>query len=837
MGSLFKLRDYWYARYGGEEFTNTGPLVTGNVDNHPSGGSKIVFGSFSGILRIMRPSRKGAALPEDMLLEKDFGEPILQLACRSFEPAGKGGKINLLAILFPKRLALFRVKEEANGGTCKTEATALGTFHSINLCYETPLEHLSYNFTYGTFGRASHEMICVQSMDGQLTVIDRNTVLFRRFLPINDFLLPACLTYCPSRDYFITCNSAKKLMSYTFCSLASERWGSDTREGEFNTGEATKNEGVLKPVWTFALSEDAVAIEVFPFSCQSGEDEVNIVVLTHHALFVFKLNGQLLYTRRLDVMALCLCFYEVPDTGAFNLLVGTVTGSVLVFSHSALEWSAKMSEGAPICLQVAELLGVKGLIVSLNTEGAVTVNYLGTDPEEKPNQPLECKESGYAEALAELRQVHRSIKEIATSQQPSTEKEASKSIVNLSWEIAKNIGGLSEYETIIFLTLRNNSRSVSVSNLIIIVQVTEPIEVVTSRYAIKSIDPRCGARVRLHFKSLSNEEGTMPTSLDSRVVVLFSVSGGIESSVSTVIHLPLALVAKPIAFVDVSKFTLQIDTQKTKPPSLLDIFPEMARSVHISENLLAIRYVSGEIAVIFVSRNGAKFRLLAATTQALWLLVCELQGKLLQFYGADIQISTPSPLPVESLFNAIDKHMEVRRELYVANTNLAKVSRAFVALQRRLLIIVRTVELMKVDVTKSLLEECYINLQRCISTVCELLSRRKRAAAAVCCCSRLLAFILLTKCGGTLTNPEDVKLIESVFTCPINTDGEIDWEEATDAALGRLLGDNRGDCALVTTEVPSSSNISLDFNLDRLKLRINHLCDKLLSGAVTTFLK
>ena len=60
--------------------------------------------------------------------------------------------------------------------------------------------------------------ICVQSMDGQLSFYERETLAFSRFLP--QFLLPGPLCYSQALDCIITCSSAYEVECYKYQTLA-----------------------------------------------------------------------------------------------------------------------------------------------------------------------------------------------------------------------------------------------------------------------------------------------------------------------------------------------------------------------------------------------------------------------------------------------------------------------------------------------------------------------------------------------------------------------------------------------------------------------------------------
>ena len=115
--SLFKARDWWSTTSGFEEFHDLGCLGVGNLDNSPSpfGNMKffffgqnhpfnkiiaqsmcvfnhlcffltgnIVVGSFQGLVRIYEPHPPNFAASH-VIIEKQFGQPIIQVALGHFQ--------------------------------------------------------------------------------------------------------------------------------------------------------------------------------------------------------------------------------------------------------------------------------------------------------------------------------------------------------------------------------------------------------------------------------------------------------------------------------------------------------------------------------------------------------------------------------------------------------------------------------------------------------------------------------------------------------------------------------------------------------------------------------
>ena len=77
----------------------------------------------------------------------------------------------------------------------------------------------------GPFGRTvGHELVCIQSMDGVLTILDHNEVLFS--CTLSNFVLPGPIGYNPRTDTIITVGSCRQLQTYRYQSMLS----SDTRK-------------------------------------------------------------------------------------------------------------------------------------------------------------------------------------------------------------------------------------------------------------------------------------------------------------------------------------------------------------------------------------------------------------------------------------------------------------------------------------------------------------------------------------------------------------------------------------------------------------------------------
>ena len=124
----------------------------------------IATGSFSGLLRIYSPRQPGYNV-EDLLLEMRMHAPILSVAIGRFVPESR---VMALAVLHPRSTAVYKLSSGP-------DITKDATLFKLAPSFAHPLPWPAFNMVTGTLGCGSgeHEQLCIQSMDGQLLVIDQ----------------------------------------------------------------------------------------------------------------------------------------------------------------------------------------------------------------------------------------------------------------------------------------------------------------------------------------------------------------------------------------------------------------------------------------------------------------------------------------------------------------------------------------------------------------------------------------------------------------------------------------------------------------------------------------
>ena len=841
MGSLFKVRDYWSVRYNEEYDTHS--MIVANVDNDKNGMEKIVVGSFQGILRIFYPRQKGFE-PHDLLLEKDFGMPILQVIVGNFSPKTKRKQIG---ILFPKKLVIAVLltstggkepQEEmddedalgnTNGGSKeKNNNPLLDRIYVLRILSEFALEHTAYNCCVRPIREAAPptkkgeeppaipDSICVQSMDGQMAFFDHQKLLFARFIPQAEFLVPGHLLYVPSIDSIVTNSSTNSLLCYKYSTFVNAT-GSTSKdqapkadipvEGDstFTTTTGGGNRVAptaastrgpdqtgkrMSPDWTFNVGEDIMDIiccqmEKPPSSSSSSsrkkEPEIDIVALGEHTLFVVKQDGTLRFNKRMDVATSSLCAFPVAKKKADNFIVCTHTNALMVFSEKALEWSANMP-AMPLRVAVTKIGKVEGMIVAICDDGTISANYLGTDPASNPVQLLESKDLDYAAIDEEHRRLQQQIKKAVT-----TGKEEPKDLLRVQIDPPLS-GRPPQPGCTATIHLAYGASNVEVKNVVITLGSPEPIFPDQPSIVIPSIPANDSVTIPLAF-TVQTDSTVLPSSLLVDVAITYQIPSGDTLSSQTGFLLPLTLLGCAVPVLKTNDVRVQIDTNK-EPPHLAELFRGLSEySQDIQANAMSFQFQAGGDATILVSKNGGRYRIQASSFEALWLLLSELLRLLRGFHrdGEPLVVSVPDDLPLEDYMMAVDRHFECRQRLVEAQESMATVAAQFRAIQKRLLVKYRDKNPAPLASFEYLFESTYRKLHSSAETVEVCQVALKMASSSLSCNTHLLLLLLRYKYQHSFSR-EDFDILKNCLTPNVTSKTDASgWEETVDASLAYLL--------------------------------------------------
>lgn len=398
--SIFQLQEWWSVKVSSnnEEF-DYGCMAIGNIDNAANGHNKIAIGSQQGLLRIYYPSHPTFHI-DDLMIEESFHKPILQLLIGNFVSGAPN--VLALAILFPKHLSVYEVIANFDG-------EGKINFYSLEKLYEHNLgvegKHFtSFNMIRGSYhGVAGKEIIIVQSMDGKLQVFDQSSAAFTSQLI--DCVLPGPICYFPRIDAIVTTTNANFLECYSYQTLASSGISQTNQQRNFMNSEFgapstnSSTNFVLKPIktalaeWDVNIGETCKQISEGFFSniatSSTNKDDHHqsspkkeLLVLGEKTVFIIKESGKILQQMRLETKPCCVCVYPIPDQKSDHLdgfLLASEDNTIRVYREFNLIWATKVMN-PPVQMQVAEFGGVKGLVVTIDEQGMLCLNYLGTRP-------------------------------------------------------------------------------------------------------------------------------------------------------------------------------------------------------------------------------------------------------------------------------------------------------------------------------------------------------------------------------------------------------------------------------------------------------------------------
>jgi len=261
----------------------------------------------------------------------------------------------------------------------------------LHKLYEHKLERSAANMCYGPFGRTSSDLetseydaICVQSLDGQLSIFEQASFAFSRFL--GNFVIPGPLCYCRQLDTFFTVNSGFELECYKYQTLTSATLSDNNtntkKSGSSLSDNSFKHGKKLEANWRYVLGEGCLGIRCSRFApgLKKSVSRNDVIVLGERTLFVLSSEGECKHQKRLEYPPTSLAVYPAgPGQVGSNIVVATSTGYLMVYDTKRLIWSAKHG-AVPVALEILKFRNLDGLIATLDENGGLAVSYLGTDP-------------------------------------------------------------------------------------------------------------------------------------------------------------------------------------------------------------------------------------------------------------------------------------------------------------------------------------------------------------------------------------------------------------------------------------------------------------------------
>ncbi|KAH3751560.1 hypothetical protein DPMN_186127, partial [Dreissena polymorpha] len=722
-----------------------------------------------------------------------------------------------LAILHPRKLSVYNV-------AAMSGAVEHGTQYQMTLAYEHKLQRTAYNFCFGPFGQVKgRDFICVQSMDGTVSIFEQESFAFTRFLP--GALLPGPIRYLPRLDSFVTVSSSWQLECYKYQVLAVAT-DSKSREESQNVKSGKK----VVPDWCFNLGEQALDLSVVTYQTAPP----SIVVLGERSLFCLTETGQLRYMKKFDYDVSCFTPYASITEGTINYLLASHTHTLMIFQDVAMKWAAKLDQ-VPIMVRVGNFSDLKGVIVTLSDTGRVGCSYLGTDPALFIPPPVEARDLNYGDMDREMIQLQKVIKEQQAKSAIMPNLTGKEEDLTINVHVSPNLDDVSmasgveiDGEQVPSITVRIQLKSrLKLEDVRLNIHVQWPLAANLTSFKIHTVDT---GQPSESFCAFFIRGKALPSDLSAHVSAKYISTTGAVRIASAQIKLPLKLIVKPVLPVKNAVHKITLDTNKP-PANLNDIFPDLLGDNAGGQGLaLGFQYFGGPVVTVLASKTSNRYRLQCDLFEGLWYVTRELALRLTNHFNkgkvGGFSVYFSGQVPLNDYFDIIETHYEHRVNAENCKEMLAQRAAQFRVIQRRLLTRFKDKTPAPLQNLDTLLEGTYRQLIHLAETIQENDIHLEVASNALCCATNLFNFIL--KLWTNMSEEEFAVLQASVTPLVVDT-LEAGWEETVDASVTHLLRTTLAKSAKDQTLNPSPLRLPEDTS--KVKKHIALLCDKLSKGA------
>lgn len=793
-----------------------------------------------------------------------------------------------LAVLHPRRLSVYTVEGVGGSGMA-------ASYFKLTPRYEHLLgidgEHFTaFNMIHGPFGstasaRSDRDHLCVQSLDGRLQFFEQDRFAF--LLPLNSSFVPGAICYAPGMDAVIAATSDLQLECYRYQVLASaslKKKKANALDVDEHPEAAGGTAKLIHCEWKLNLGETILDIRIGRCYAQENASTFDVIVLGEFTLFGIKPHGEICMQKRLGFHPSAMCLYPRSPTrnaesgGMDNLLIASHSKLWTVFKEKTLVWSACPST-VPVALHVAEFAHTSGMIVSLDSDGALSVNYMGTDPPSTSVVAADVKEVNYEEMDEEHRQLLNVIRRAQGERRTEPkDRVLIRAQVPTILDAVNERGGSSDdfhrqrssnegLAKGVQLTMRiyvTYTGSTRVSDVSLSICTPENVVASESSIVIDSIDGASSTPLIIPVVLRPNA-AVMPTSLDVIISASYTLETG-QPRVSQIrVKLPMCLTCRLVPPVKASTFKFTLETNQ-EPLELASVFdemfhqpfctPEWAKQVAAGSgtNVLSFQYYNGVEATILVSKNAGRYRIQSNELEALWMVSSELVARLKAIFashsptaetkdesgdgGAALQVFYQEPLPLADFFGAIDAHFALRREKLELSAELNDRAHQFRVIQKRLLVRYKDRNPAAIHCLDVLLHGTYEQLIALSHRMEDTEARLALAANRLSCCVSLILMLITFRFR---LDDSSARVLQSYLSPVVNESAggaaEQGWEERTDCAMTELLrtllakqppAKDASASAMATSELPMAEDVK------KLKKHITIVCDRLGKGATLT---
>ncbi|XP_050073758.1 protein PTHB1 [Anopheles maculipalpis] len=694
--SLFTVRNWWKTQCPTiEPAYDSFSLHCARLCIEEGEKDSLVVGSHSGQLCIYRPSGGTASLPDldaedaveeqqkqgstisepfenvfqhaDVILEVQLALPVLGISSGKFTTTNKTDPRLQLAVLHPTKLCIFQIVT-VDGLADHGDHTRLVTL------YDHPLSKPAFSMCHGPFGEVKgRDFLCVQHLDGSLRFFEQDGISYERTLG-TDRHIPAPMHYLPRVDCFVTVAPSWVLECYRYQDVA----------------EALESLRRHDPIWSLCVGEYALDLQVH----QISNTESVIVMLGENNLLCVSDTGKVRFIKKLDYSPICFHSFVTGwywEPGArLMLAVVSESGSLLLYESDQIIWSAQLGD-VPVAISRANVTGLPGALVTLGATGALTIGYLGSDPQLFRVPALNLAPFEIARCQKELLELEREIRTGVDPSDASIANAAAERDVKLYLNTGEETVACTHATNIppgVVIEMCQLSMTVQVEPKLEVLQLTvttdQAIGCSKDAFLFRDVEARSTERFDVW---LYPKEAIVPATRTVTVYCSYTNKQGITRVVQKAILLPLKLLLKPCQASKEAQHKLTLSVVTAQQNHLGQLFPEFS-SDGSSASAIGVQPIGGgdgRKVTIVAAKNTNRFRIqsddLGMIALVLECLIERLQGREIVGQPAELDgvsrresskvLVTINGIPsISGLMRALQMHCELRKAVKQLETEL-----------------------------------------------------------------------------------------------------------------------------------------------------------------------
>uniref|UniRef100_A0A383VDZ0 PTHB1 N-terminal domain-containing protein n=1 Tax=Tetradesmus obliquus TaxID=3088 RepID=A0A383VDZ0_TETOB len=365
------------------------------------------------------------------------------------------------------------------------------------------------------------------------------------------------------------------------------------------------------------------------------------------------------------------------------------------------------------------------------------------------------------------------------------------------------------------LLLSNTTKS-SMKDVSISIQVPAPVVALQQQLLLPELPPSSsssssrgpGEPLAVQVVLQVPAGSSIPAANTAEVVACYRSADKQLQCSQLALQLPMILFCQVIPPVKSAEYKVTVATNRDAA-QLVALFGDMLVQAHPAHaealsrsqaaNVMSFHFGGGQEVTILVSKNAGRYRLQADSFAAMWLVLQELSRRLAGHFAAaeakpaaaqqqqqppPFSITFEESLPLQDVFELVDRHFALRAALAAANEALEQREVQFRSVQKRLLVRYKDRNAAPLNQLDVLMEETYDQILDLATQMEQLQAELLAAGQALGAGVQLL--LLLTRFRFKLA-AEESELLRCALSPVVLEGPEVSWEETTEAAMTHLL--------------------------------------------------